>query len=324
MQNPCIRHNWSLQEIGDLFALPFIELLYRAMDTHQKYFPATTPQLCHLFSIKTGGCKEDCAYCAQSSHYKTGIKPQGLASIETVVTAAKAIKNSGGERICLAAAWPSPPEKQFHQILEIIRAIKKIGLKVCLSIGMLSESQAQSLQTVGIDYYSHNLDTSPEYYKKIVSTRNYNDRIATIERLRQAGIKICCGGIIGMGETADDRIGLLYQLANLPEHPHSVPINHLIPMAGTPLEDAKNIDPFDFVRVIAVARILMPRSFVILAGGRSMMSDELQALCFCAGANSICCGEKLLTAKNPTITKDKQLLQRLGLAPAGNSGGITR
>ena len=313
MQNSCIRHDWSLQEIGDLFALPFTKLLYRAMDTHQRYFSAKMLQLCYLVSIKTGGCKEDCAYCAQSCHYETGIKPLGLASIETVVTAAKAIKSLEGERICLAAAWPSPSEKQFHQILEMIRAIKKIGLKICLSIGMLTENQAQSLRAAGIDYYNHNLDTSPEYYKKIVSTRSYNDRIATIERLRRAGIKICCGGIIGMGETIDDRVGLLCQLANLPEHPHSVPINHLIPIPGTPLKDTKNIDPFDFVRVIAVARILMPHSLILLAGGRKMMSDELQALCFCAGANAICCGEKLLTAKNSPVAKDQQLLQRLGL-----------
>jgi biotin synthase len=313
MQNIDIRHDWSLKEISDLFTLPFTRLLYRAMDAHQRYFSSEVVQICHLFRIKTGGCTEDCAYCAQSGHYKTGIKPHGLVSIEAVIDAAKVIKNLGGKRICMGAAWHSPTEKQFNHILEMIGEVKKTGLKVCLSLGMLTESQVQLLKTAGIDYYSHNLDTSPEYYKKIVSTRSYNDRIATLEKLRQAGIKICCGGIIGMGETIDDRIGLLHQLANLPEHPHSVPINHLIPMRGTPLEDAKNIDHFDFVRVIAVARILMPRSFIILAGGRNMMSDELQALCFCAGVNSLCCGEKLLTAKNVAAEKDSELLQRLGI-----------
>ena len=312
MENSEIRHNWSQEEIANLFALPFIKLLYQALAIHQKYFPNATIQISSLLSIKTGSCPEDCAYCAQSSHHKSMIKTHDLLNIETVIAAAKTAKANGVTRFCMGAAWRLPPEKQFEQILKMIKEVKKIGLEICMSLGMLTKSQSEALKIAGLDYYNHNLDTSPEYYKKIISTRTYDDRINTLKNLRDADIKICCGGIIGMGESVEDRISLLHQLVNFPEHPHSVPINYFIPMQGTPLANVNSIDPLDFVRTVAIARILMPRSFIRLAAGREKMNDELQALCFCAGVNSIFCGEKLLTAKNPTVEKDRQLLQRLG------------
>ena len=308
-----IRHNWSREEIASLFALPFVRLLYQALDTYQKYFPDAVMQISSLLSIKTGSCPEDCAYCAQSSHHKSKIKTQDLLDLETVIIAAKTAKANGATRFCMAAAWRFPSEKQFELILEMIKEVKKIGLETCMSLGMLTKSQIVALKIAGLDYYNHNLDTSPEYYKKIISTRTYDDRINTLESLYDAGIKICCGGIIGMGEGIEDRISLLHQLAIFPGHPHSVPINYFIPMQGTPLANVNSIDPLDFVRVIAVTRILMPRSLIRLAAGREKMSDELQTLCFCAGANSIFCGEKLLTAKNPAVEKDRRLLQRLGI-----------
>lgn len=316
MQNSDIRHDWSREEISNLFSLPFIKLLHLAMTIHQKYFVAATMQISNLLSLKTGACPEDCAYCAQSSRYQSEVKPHALLGIETIVAMAKTAKKNGVSRFCMGGAWRTPPTKQFEQLLEIIKAVKEIGLETCMSLGMLTILQARALKTAGLDFYNHNLDTSPVYYKKIISTRTYSDRIATLENLRCVGIKICCGGIVGMGEDASDRMLLLQQLANFPEHPHSVPINSFIPMLGTPLVHVAPIDPFDFVRVIAVARILMPRSFVRLAAGREGMSDELQALCFCAGANSIFCGDKLLTAKNPAIEKDYNLLHRLGIKAA--------
>lgn len=316
MQNSDIRHDWSSEEISTLFSLPFIKLLYRAMTVHQKYFAADAMQISNLLSLKTGSCPEDCAYCAQSSHYRSEIKPHVLLGIETIIALAKTAKANGVSRFCMGGAWRTPPEDQFEQLLEIITEVKNLGLETCMSLGMLSASQALTLKTAGLDFYNHNLDTSPEYYKKIISTRTYSERLTTLENLRHAGIKICCGGIVGLGENVIDRIILLQQLANFPEHPHSVPINSFMPMAGTPLAEVVPIDPFDFVRVIAVARILMPCSFVRLAAGREGMSDELQALCFCAGANSIFCGDKLLTAKNPGVEKDYALLRRLGIKTA--------
>ncbi|MDR1057167.1 MAG: biotin synthase BioB [Coxiellaceae bacterium] len=314
MQDLAVRHDWSLTEIAKLFALPFIELLSRALMIRQRYFLANRLQISSLLNIKTGACSEDCAYCAQSSHYKTELKTtEDLFSIETVIAHAKSIKAVGGSRFCMGAAWRSLPEKNFPQILEIIREVKKLGLETCMSLGMLTRDQTKLLKEAGLDYYNHNLDTSEKYYRKIITTRTYQERLTTLENLRNAGIKVCCGGIIGMGESLDDRIELLHQLATFPEHPHSVPINYLIPMSGTPLANIAPIDPFDFVRVIAVARILMPQSFVRLAAGRDKLSDELQALCFCAGTNSIFCGERLLTAKNPSLEKDRNLLQRLGI-----------
>ena len=315
MQNLSTHHDWSLKEITDLFTLSFIKLLYQALETHQRYFSADSVQISSLLSIKTGSCPEDCAYCAQSSHHKTDIKFQDLLDIKTVIAKATATRDIGGTRFCMGAAWHSPPEKYFEQILEMIREVKKLGLETCMSLGLLTKSQAFLLKEAGLDYYNHNLDSSPEYYEKIISTRTYNERLTTLKNLRDAEIKICCGGIIGMGETTEDRIGLLHQLVNFPEHPHSVPINYFTPIPGTPLANVPPIDPFDFVRVIAVSRILMPHSLIRLAAGREKMSDELQALCFCAGANSIFCGEKLLTVKNPSIEKDYHLLQRLGMKP---------
>ncbi len=312
MKNLIIRHDWSLEEIGDLFYLPFLKLLYQALGIHQRCFALDVVQVSSLLSIKAGVCPEDCAYCAQSGHHQRAVKSEGLLGIEQVVVAAKEVKERGGTRFCMGAAWRSPPEQNFAQILKMICEVKKLGLETCVSLGMLSKSQAQALKEAGLDYYNHNLDSSPEYYQKIISTRTYSERLATLENLSKVGIKICCGGIIGMGESIADRIKLLQTLANFPQHPHSVPINYFIPMLGTPLANVNSIDPLDFVRVIAVARILMPRSTIRLAGGRESMSDELQVLCFCVGANSIFCGEKLLTAKNPTIAKDRQLLQRLG------------
>lgn len=308
-----VRYNWSRKEIANLFALSFIKLLCQAMAVHQKYFANAKMQRCNLLSIKTGLCPEDCAYCAQSQHYNSKVNTHDLLDIKTVIAAAKAAKADGAIRFGMGAAWRSPPKKQFEQILEMIKEVKKIGLEVCVSLGMLTKSQADSLKSVGLDYYNHNLDTSPEYYKKIISTRTYKDRIDTLRNLLSADLKICCGGIIGMGEKVEDRISLLQQLANLPKHPHGIPINYFIPMQGTPLANLSSIDPFDFVRVIAVTRILMPRSSIRLAAGREKMSDELQALCFCAGVNSIYCGEKLLTAKNPSLAKDYSLLKRLGI-----------
>ncbi|EKE01235.1 MAG: hypothetical protein ACD_21C00189G0017 [uncultured bacterium] len=313
MQPIAARHNWSIDEITDLFALPFIRLLSQALSTHLQYFSADEMQISSLLSIKTGSCPEDCAYCAQSAHHKIATPKHGLLSAEQVVAAAKAAKNIGAMRFCMGAAWRSPPEKQFGEILAIIKKVKELGLETCMTLGMLNDDQVRSLKAAGLDYYNHNLDTSPEYYANIITTRTYSERIVTLERLRNAGIKICCGGIIGLGESNKDRIGLLHQLANFPEHPHSVPINRFVAIAGTPLADMPPIDSFDFVRVIAVARILMPRSLIRLAAGRETMSDEFQALCFSAGANSIFCGEKLLTSKNPTVKKDYELLQRLGI-----------
>lgn len=313
-----IRHDWSINEITSLFTLPFIKLLYKALSIHLQNFSADTMYISSLLNIKTGSCPEDCAYCAQSSHYKAKIQKHDLLDIEAVVAAAKKSKDSGATRFCMGAAWRTPPEKHFAEILEMIKKVKELGMEACMTLGSLNDSQVKSLKEAGLDYYNHNLDTSPEYYPKIITTRTYGERIATLEKLRNAGIKICCGGILGLGESNEDRISLLHQLANFPEHPHSVPINRLIPMEGTPLANVEPIDPFDFVRIIAVARILMPFSFIRLAAGRETMNDEFQALCFAAGANSIFCGEKLLTADLPSIKKDQDLLKRLGITMATN------
>jgi biotin synthase len=313
MPSTNIRHDWSINEITALFALPFMELLHQALSIHLQHFSANTIQVSSLLNIKTGSCPEDCAYCTQSAHHKTGIQKHDLLDAEKVAAYARIAKAAGATRFCMGAAWRTPPEKQFPEILAMVKKVKELGLETCMTLGMLSATQVQALKEAGLDYYNHNLDTSPEYYPKITTTRTYSERIATLEKLHSAGIKICCGGIIGLGESKEDRISLLRQLANFPAHPHSVPINRLIPMENTPLANIEPIDPFDFVRVVAVARILMPCSLIRLAGGRETMSDELQALCFSAGANSIFCGEKLLTSNNPTVKKDRELLQRLGI-----------
>lgn len=308
-----MKHNWTKKEISDLFDLPLMNLIYQAQTTHRQHFDANILQISTLLSIKTGACPEDCAYCPQSGHYNTDVQKERLLNIETVKKAAESAKANGATRFCLGAAWRSPPDKDFQQVLEMIKVVKSLELESCVTLGKLNNAQVKALQAVGLDYYNHNLDTSPEYYKKIITTRTYEDRLDTLEKIRQSDIKVCCGGIIGMGETRDDRIAFLHQLANLAEHPESVPINQLIPIPGTPLENQSTLDSLEFVRTIAVARILMPQSVIRLSAGRESMSDELQTLCFLAGANSIFYGETLLTAKNPAMDKDQKLFQRLGI-----------
>lgn len=308
-----LRQNWSTEEIKDLFNLPFIDLLLKAQHVHRAHFVNNNVQLSTLLSIKTGACPENCAYCPQSAHYQTNIDKHQLLDIETVKDAAALAKEKGATRFCMGAAWRSPPQKVFVQLLAILKAVKALDLETCMTLGMLTSEQAKALAEEGLDYYNHNLDTSSEYYTKIITTRTYEDRLRTLEYVRSAGIKVCCGGIVGMGESREDRIRFLQQLSNLPMHPESIPINHLIPVPGTPLAHAEKLDSFEFIRVIAVARILMPKSVIRLSAGRENMNEELQALCFIAGANSVFYGEKLLTTKNSSLNQDDSLLQRLGL-----------
>jgi len=310
------RHNWQINEVLDLYTRPLFELLHEAHTIHCQNFDSQKVQLSTLLSIKTGTCPEDCAYCPQSAHYKTGIQKEALMSVEKVLNVARKAKACGATRFCAGAAWRSPTNKQIELTSEIVKAVKAEGLETCITLGMLTFEQAVALKEAGLDYYNHNLDTSPEYYEKIITTRTYQDRLDTLENVRKAGLKTCCGGIIGMGETREDRAGLLVQLANLPEHPQSVPINHLAPVAGTPLGDMEPLDPFEFIKTIAIAKIMMPCSTVRLSAGRDKMSDEMQALCLYAGASSIFYGEeKLLTTGNPDVEHDQNLLQRLGMKP---------
>lgn len=308
-----IRNDWTEAEITAILAQPFNDLLFNAHTVHRQYFSPHEVQVSTLLSIKTGACPEDCAYCSQSGHFKTNIEKQKLLDKESILAAAEAAKACGASRFCMGAAWRQPPDHQFPQILEITKAVKALGLETCMTLGMLTEKQAQMLQEAGLDYYNHNLDTSPEYYEKIITTRTYEERLKTLEHVRNAGIHVCCGGIMGMGETREDRVRFLQQLVNLPEHPRSVPINRLIAQKGTPLEDTPELDNFEFIRVVATARILMPKSHVRLSAGRGSMNDETQALCFFAGANSIHYGEKLLTSKNNEMNQDQQLFERLNL-----------
>lgn len=312
-----MRHDWRLSEVEALFALPFNELLFRAQALHRQCFDAAEVQVSSLLSIKTGSCAEDCAYCPQSAHYDTGLAGEGLLPVAQVVAAAEQAKAQGASRFCMGAAWRAPKDKDIARVAEMVTAVKALGLETCVTLGMLSDSQTQALQQAGLDYYNHNLDTSEEYYSEVISTRSYQDRLDTLARVRAAGMKVCCGGIIGMGESQADRAKLLMNLANLPEHPHSVPINMLVRVEGTPLQDVEPLDPLVFVRTVAVARLLMPRSRVRLSAGRSEMSDEMQALCFLAGANSIFYGEKLLTTGNPMAARDKRLFERLGMRMSG-------
>lgn len=315
MQQPIVRQNWTESEVTSLFELSFLDLMDCAHRIHRLCFDPNQIQKSTLISIKTGACPEDCAYCPQSAHYKTGVQKEGLMELNKVLSMARQAKAKGATRFCMGAAWRSPPTKDFDAVLTLIKEVKKLGLETCATLGMLSKEQAIALKTAKLDYYNHNLDTSPTYYKKIIQTRTYQDRLDTLQRVREADIKVCCGGIVGMGESRTDRIQFLLQLANLPEHPQSVPINRLALVPGTPLEKTAPIDSFEFVRTIAVARILMPKSVVRLSAGRDEMSDELQALCFLAGANSIFYGEeKLFITGNPTLEKDHQLFQRLGLS----------
>lgn len=310
-----IRHDWTRDEALALFALPFNELLFRAQTVHRQHFDPNTVQVSTLLSIKTGTCPEDCKYCPQSARYDTGLEREKLLELEAVIERARAARAQGATRFCMGAAWRSPHDRDLPAVLDMVREVKALGLETCMTLGMLSETQSRALADAGLDYYNHNLDTSPEYYGEIITTRTYQDRLETLDRVRRAGMKVCAGGILGMGEALADRAGLLVQLANLPVHPESVPINQLVPVAGTPLADAQALDPFDFVRTIAVARILMPASHVRLSAGREAMNEQTQALAFFAGANSIFYGEKLLTTPNPDADADRTLFARLGIQP---------
>lgn len=309
------RHDWTRDEVRALFDLPFPELMFRAQSAHRQNFDPTEVQISTLLSIKTGGCPEDCAYCPQSARYDTAVAAEKMMALEAVLKEARAAKKSGASRFCMGAAWRSPKDRDLDSVCAMVEGVKALGLETCATLGMLSAPQAQRLKDSGLDYYNHNLDTSPEFYDHIITTRTYRDRLETLDRVRRAGIHVCCGGIVGMGETREDRIGMIAVLASLPAHPESVPINMLVKVAGTPLSGESALDPIEFVRTVAVARITMPRSVVRLSAGREDMSEETQALCFLAGANSIFYGPKLLTTPNPGRDRDRELMARLGLGP---------
>ena len=309
-----IRHDWSRDEVLALFDLPFSDLMFKAMMTHRAHFDPNVVQVSTLCSIKTGACPEDCAYCPQSARYDTGLEREKLMAVESVIDEAKQAKASGATRFCMGAAWRSPKGKDMPYVKAMVEGVKGLGMETCMTLGMLSTEQAQELADAGLDYYNHNLDTSPEYYGEIITTRTYQDRLETLDNVRAAGMKVCCGGIVGMGEEASDRAGLLLQLANMNEHPESVPINMLVKVEGTPLEAEADLDPFEFIRTIAVARILMPKSHVRLSAGREEMNEQTQSMAFLAGANSIFYGEKLLTTANPEASKDRQLFKKLGIS----------
>ncbi len=313
--NDKIRHDWNVPEVESLFALPFNDLLFHAHTLHRAYHDPNAVQVSTLLSIKTGGCPEDCKYCPQSAHFDTPVKAEKLMEIEAVLSDARKAKDAGASRFCMGAAWRSPKDRDLDKVIDMVKGVKAMGLETCVTLGMLNGDQAKKLKDAGLDYYNHNLDTSEDYYHEIISTRTYQDRLDTLSHVRDAGIHVCCGGIVGMGESEKDRASLLATLANLPEHPESVPINLLVQVEGTPLHGEQAVDPISFVRTIAVARILMPASFVRLSAGREHMSDEMQALCFFAGANSIFYGEKLLTTPNPDTQKDTELFARLGIHP---------
>lgn len=314
-----IRHDWQLAEIEALFALPFNDLLFKAQTVHRAYFDPNEIQVSSLLSIKTGSCSEDCGYCPQSARYDSDLNPEALMPVDAVLKAAQQAKDQGASRFCMGAAWRSPKDRDIERVVQMVQGVKELGLETCVTLGMLTDKQTQALKDGGLDYYNHNLDTSEEYYSEIITTRTYQDRLDTLERVRDAGINVCCGGIVGMGESETDRAKLLLQLVNMPKHPESVPINMLVQVEGTPLHGIESLDPLQFVRTIAVARILMPQSRVRLSAGRKDMSDEMQALCFLAGANSIFYGDKLLTTDNPMTNHDQQLFDRLGVRMGGSS-----
>jgi biotin synthase len=321
MTEHAVRHDWAIEEVEALFALPFQDLLFRAQSAHRAHQAANTVQMSTLLSVKTGACPEDCAYCPQSIRYDTGLDREALMAVADVADRARAARDAGATRFCMGAAWRSPKKKDIDVMTAMIREVKSLGLESCATLGMLTHEQAKELREAGLDYYNHNIDTSPEFYDKIITTRDFQERLDTLEAVREAGMNVCCGGIVGMGETTKDRARMLQVLANLPQHPESVPINQLVAVPGTPLANQAPIDPFDFVRTIAVARILMPKSAVRLSAGREQMSDELQALAFFAGANSIFYGEKLLTTGNPDVEHDRDLLERLGMRTATGAPG---
>jgi len=314
-----IRHDWQLHEVEALLALPFNDLIFQAQSVHRVYFDPNEIQVSSLLSIKTGSCSEDCGYCPQSARYDSDLNPEALMPVDAVLKAAKQAKEQGASRFCMGAAWRSPKDRDIERVVEMVQGVKALGMETCVTLGMLSDKQTQALKDGGLDYYNHNLDTSEDYYSEIITTRTYQDRLDTLERVRDAGINVCCGGIVGMGESETDRAKLLLQLANMPKHPESVPINMLVQVEGTPLHGTEALDPIVFVRTIAVARILMPQSRVRLSAGRKAMSDEMQALCFLAGANSIFYGDKLLTTDNPMTNHDQQLFERLGVKMGGSS-----
>jgi biotin synthase len=312
------RTDWTLEEVRALYAAPFADLIYTAQQVHRQHFDPNQVQISTLLSVKTGGCSEDCSYCPQSIRYEAGIDNEPLMALDDVLKNAQAAKDQGATRFCMGAAWRSPKPKQMDKIVDMVKAVSDLGMETCATLGMLETEQAQQLKDAGLDYYNHNLDTSENYYKQIITTRTYKHRLDTLQSVRDAGLKVCCGGIVGMGESEIDRAELLHTLATLPEHPGSVPINQLVQVEGTPLagmDGIESFDPIDFVRIIAVARILMPASHVRLSAGREEMSDETQALAFLAGANSIFYGEKLLTTDNPDTQQDRDLMQRLGIEP---------
>ncbi len=304
---------WTVSQIDALFALPFNDLLYRAQQVHREHFDANAIQRSTLLSIKTGGCSEDCGYCSQAARYQTGLERDELLPLDEVLSAARAAKDSGASRFCMGAAWRGPKQKDLEQVIEMVREVKSLGLETCVTLGMLKDGQAEQLKDAGLDYYNHNIDTAPEFYGKVIGTHSQTDRFDTLDKVRGAGINVCCGGIIGMGESRRMRAALIAELANMEPPPESVPINHLVQVEGTPLAEAAPLDPFEFVRTIACARITMPTSYVRLSAGRQEMSDELQALCFLAGANSMFYGDKLLTTGNPETDRDRGLLDRLGM-----------
>jgi biotin synthase len=309
------RYDWTRAQVRALFDLPFPELMFRAQSVHRGNFDPTEVQISTLLSIKTGGCPEDCAYCPQSARYETGVQTEKLMALDAVLAEARAAKSAGASRFCMGAAWRSPKDRELDQVCLMVEVVKALGLETCATLGMLTAPQARRLKDSGLDFYNHNLDSSPEFYETIITTRTYQDRLETLAHVRDAGIHVCCGGIVGMGETREDRIGMIAVLASLPAHPESVPINMLVRVAGTPLSGEQTLEPIEFVRTIAVARICMPRSVVRLSAGREDMSEETQALCFLAGANSIFYGPKLLTTPNPRRDRDRELMDRLDLSP---------
>lgn len=310
-----IRHDWVLSEVMDIFQLPFNDLIFKAQTIHRQYFDANKVQVSTLLSIKTGACPEDCKYCPQSIHHDTGLEKEKLLEVQRVIEEAKAAKAVGATRFCMGAAWKHPTNRDMPYLLEMVKGVKALGMETCMTLGLLSQLQAYALADAGLDFYNHNLDTSPEFYQQIITTRTYGERLQTLAYVRQAGIKICSGGILGMGETLKDRANLLIQLANLDQHPESVPINNLVKVKGTPLANEKDIEPFDFIRMLAVARIMMPKSYIRLSAGREQMNEQMQALAFLAGANSIFYGDKLLTTSNPQVDKDNALFLKLGISP---------
>ena len=315
VKRPVVASRWRVEDVEALFNLPFADLMYRAQQVHREHFDANAVQLSTLLSIKTGGCSEDCGYCPQSAFHQTGVENRKMLEVDEVVRAAKAAQDSGANRFCMGAAWREPSSEDMLSVVEMVKAVRGLGMETCATLGMLNDQQTQQLSDAGLDYYNHNLDTAPEFYGDIISTRDYQDRLDTLERVRQAGMHVCSGGIVGMGENLTQRAGLVAQLANMEPYPESVPINNLVKVEGTPLADVADLDPLDFVRTIAVARITMPKARVRLSAGRQQMSDAVQALCFLAGANSIFYGEQLLTTENPEAARDRALLDKLGMYP---------